>query len=54
MYDASILAGYLGRFASSLTGAHVSDSLPKSTNRDVTRIVRAATHVHTEKRKDIP
>ncbi|GEM_PF-7100777 len=48
MHGLSILAGHLGRFASSLTGAHVSDSQPKSTNRDVTRDVRAATHVHTE------
>jgi hypothetical protein len=28
------LAGRLGRFASLLTGAHVSDTSPKSTNRD--------------------
>jgi len=34
MYTHRYLAERLGRFASFLTGAHVSDTSPKSTNRD--------------------
>jgi cold shock protein len=42
-----VLAGQLGRFASSLTGAHVSASLSKSKNREHgPRCSCATTHVH--------
>jgi hypothetical protein len=47
MLSASIL-GRTGRFASFLTGAHVSDTSPKSTNRDNgAETSRVQSHVHT-------
>ncbi len=49
------MAGQLGRFASSLSGAHVSDFLSKIDNRKLGREKsRAKSNVHTVSEKDYP